>query len=203
MGSQQSTRRVTVMSDEASGVIKISDSVVDRLRNELEKPPSNSSNSSQSAKPPEPEVNQTPPPPPPPPAPKEEPVEAPAPPPQAPIPNQKPIIQYVERDPSLSSLRVKAEKEKEMAEAETYWRKRFVQQEQEHTALTHLQTNHLKVTAEKLSKMFATEKCPPICLEEREAVLQCYKSNPNRTLMCSDVVKNFSRCVHSARMASG
>ena len=51
--------------------------------------------------------------------------------PQAPVSNQKPIIQYVEKDPSLSSLRVKAEKEKELSEAETYWRKRFVQQEQE------------------------------------------------------------------------
>merc|ERR1711976_842063 len=138
---------------------------------------------------------------------KEEPVEGPAPQapqqqPQAPVSNQKPIIQYVEKEPSLSSLRVKAEKEKELSEAETYWRKRFVQQEQEHTALSHLQTNALAISSEKLSKMFATERCPPICQDEREAVLQCYKNNPNKSLMRSDGDKNFSKCVHSARMPS-
>ena len=31
----------------------------------------------------------------------------------------------------MSSLRVKAEKEKELTEAETYWRKRFAKQERE------------------------------------------------------------------------
>ena len=43
----------------------------------------------------------------------------------------KPVIQYVEKEPSLSSLRIKAEKEKELAEAESYWRKRFAKQERE------------------------------------------------------------------------
>ena len=114
---------------------QISDSVVDRLRNELEKPNSAPTPPPQTTKPPEPEPIPQPAPQPPPAA-KEEPVEVPAlqtPPqqPQAPVSNQKPIIQYVEKDPSLSSLRVKAEKEKELSEAETYWRKRFVQQEQE------------------------------------------------------------------------
>merc|ERR1712045_49087 len=36
MGAQQSSRKITVVSDEASGVIKISDSVVNRLRKEVE-----------------------------------------------------------------------------------------------------------------------------------------------------------------------
>ena len=61
MGSQQSSRRITVISDEASGVIKISDSVVNRLKEEIEgannnnqqkqernDPPSNDSPSPQS-----------------------------------------------------------------------------------------------------------------------------------------------------------
>ena len=65
--------------------------------------------------------------------------------PQAPVSNQKPIIQYVEKDPSLSSLRVKAEKEKELSEAETYWRKRFVQQEQEVSLLSSARDHSKKV----------------------------------------------------------
>jgi hypothetical protein len=41
------------------------------------------------------------------------------------------VIQYVERESSMTSLRVRAEKERELAEAEAYWRRRFVKQEQE------------------------------------------------------------------------
>lgn len=69
--------------------------------------------------------------------PSQQPPLPPSPPPQAPPASpapeqpQKPVIQYVEREPSLSSLRVKAEKEKELIEAETYWRKRFAKQEHE------------------------------------------------------------------------
>lgn len=62
-------------------------------------------------------------------------VEAPKSPPPQTTPSQqaqpKPVIQYVEKEPSLSSLRIKAEKEKELAEAEAYWRKRFAKQERE------------------------------------------------------------------------
>lgn len=59
-------------------------------------------------------------------------VAAPADPPSvAPVPQQKPVIQYVEKEPSMTSLRIKAEKEKELAEAENYWRKRFAKQERE------------------------------------------------------------------------
>lgn len=251
MGSQQSTRRVTVINDEASGVIKITDSVVDRLRNELDK-----STSNQKAAPslpaktnepvieplpaPEPEPipppppppappKETPPPPPPPPIPTPEPPkETPAPPPSQPSPPtptpppppiptpppvvqeappiiiQKPIIHVIEKEVNtITSLRVKNEKENELAEAEAYWRKRFVQQEQEHSALSHLQMSALANTADKLSRMFATERCPPLCQEQRDSVLQCCKENSQKPLLCSEAVKKFSSCVHSTRMASG
>ena len=58
----------------------------------------------------------------------------------------------------------------------------------------------LKSTAEKLAHMFGTERSLPICQEEKESVLLCYKQNSGESLKCSDAVKNFSRCVHSTRM---
>ncbi len=38
---------------------------------------------------------------------------------------------YVEREPSMSSLKVRAEKEKELAEAENYWKERIHKLEHE------------------------------------------------------------------------
>ena len=70
----------------------------------------------------------------------------------------------------------------------------------QHSTQAHLQMNALKSTAEKLSHMFGTERSLPICQEEKNSVLLCYKQNPEESLNCSDAVKNFSRCVHSTRM---
>jgi len=270
MGGQQSTRRLTVINGEATGVIKITDSVVDRLRIELDKSSVHHQHSQTVPEPPK-EQTQMPPDPPQPPPPKIEPVvevpepvvappepapvavapppppppqqevppppppqsepEPPPPPPKvevevqtepgpvppvaapkevSPAPPPKTIIQYIEKEQvqwepvhSISSLRVKAEKEREMKEAEAYWNKRFVQQEKEHSAQAHLQMSALKSTAEKLAHMFGTERSLPICQEEKESVLLCYKQNSGESLKCSDAVKNFSRCVHSTRMVSG
>jgi len=289
MGAQQSTRRLTVINDEASGVIKITDSVVDRIKSELQEqqappaatpaqpvptpaptpsPPPPAPEPTASPPPPPPPQPETgppppppaedvpPPPPPPPPPPIIKYIEKPAPPPEvivkyidkpppppevvvkyvetpAPPPEikyvekpvvtyvdkvvEKPVVEYVdkpvvvekvveriiEKESGLTSLRIRAEKEKELLEAETYWRKRFAKQEQEHTTLAHLEVATMNETAERLSKTFSIQKFPPTCLGQREELLQCYKQNPDKTLLCSEVVKNFSKCVHSTRVASG
>ena len=41
------------------------------------------------------------------------------------------LLQIVEKETGLTSLRIRAEKEKELQEAEAYWSKRFAKQEQE------------------------------------------------------------------------
>ena len=90
MGANQSTRKLTVVSDEATGVVKISDSVLERLKGEIsgeKKDPT-----PPPPPPPQPEPQREPeavaPPPPPPAAPVKPPVveetPAPAPPPAAP-----------------------------------------------------------------------------------------------------------------------
>lgn len=138
MGANQSARKVTVVNDEASGVIKISDSVVQRLKGEISGDSQQQQQQQQQSAPaPEPERVSPPPaaavePPPPPPA--QEAAPAPAPPPaqsEAVIQQQvwqRPIIQYIE-EPSISALRVKAEKEEEMKTQDDYWRDRLQKQE--------------------------------------------------------------------------
>jgi len=290
MGAQQSTRRLTVINDEASGVIKITDSVVDRIKSELHEQQSAPAAAATPAPPtqapptqaPPPEPMAAPPPPPPapevpPPAPEVPPsappssypmpppiikyveVPGPAPPPEviikyidAPPPPpevivkyidapssappeikyvekpvvtyvdkivEKPVVEYVEKpvvvekvierivekETGLTSLRIRAEKEKELQEAEAYWSKRFAKQEQEHTTLAHLEAATMNETVERLSKAFSIQKLPinPEIQKKRDELLQCYQQNPGKTLLCSEVVKDFSRSVHSSRTASG
>merc|ERR1740128_1373688 len=135
MGANQSSRKITVVNDEATGVIKISDSVVQRLKGEItgegdkeSAPVANTPSSPPPPPQPEPKVEEEIPPPPAPPV--------PLPPPQQHEQEhhhqqshvwQRPIIQYIE-EPSLSALKVKQEKEEEMKKLEDYWKSRLQNQ---------------------------------------------------------------------------
>jgi len=204
MGANQSARKVTVVNDEASGVIKISDSVVQRLKGEISGD-SQQQQQQQSAPAPEPERVSPPPaaavePPPPPPAQE----AAPAPPPaqsEAVIQQQvwqRPIIQYIE-EPSISALRVKAEKEEEMKTQDDYWRDRLQKQEESFITNAKLTEGEVIKNAKYVETLFKPAVNKEICRESEQSVLSCYESNPGKPLLCRDKVLAFTKCVSEAR----
>lgn len=216
MGANQSSRKITVVNDEATGVIKISDSVVQRLKGEItgegdkESAPVAPASSSQPPPPPpqpEPKVEEELPPPPPPP---EVTPAAPAPPPPPPQQReqehhqphvwQRPIIQYIE-EPSLSALKVKQEKEEEMKKLEDYWKSRLQNQQDEHTKMAALTEDEFNKSLKKVETLFATVGTQSVCRDESEAVRGCYANNKNKSLRCRESVQSFSSCVSAARLA--
>jgi len=254
MGQNQSTRKITVVNDEVSGVIKISDAVVQRLKGEItggaapEPASAPTPAPAAVAPPPEPKVEATTPPPPPveivPPPPVETPplVETPPPPPPdvvavpppvseplpppppppvaepavvapppaavpeaappAPAPShvwQRPIIQYIE-EPSLSALRVRAEKEEELKRLEEYWKDRLQKQEENHIANAKLTEEEILKSAKHVETLFTPASSREICRDSRLAVQSCYSENPSKPLLCRDIVKEFSSCVSKARL---
>lgn len=204
MGANQSARKVTVVNDEASGVIKISDSVVQRLKGEISGD-SQQQQQQQSSPAPEPEkvapppaapVEPTPPPPPPAPA-----APAPAPPSEPVIQQQvwqRPIIQYIE-EPSISALRVKAEKEEEMKTQDDYWRERLQKQEESFIANAKLTEGEIIKNAKYVETLFKPAVNKEICRESQQSVLSCYESNPGKPLLCREQVLAFTKCVSEAR----
>jgi len=251
MGAQQSTRKITVVNDEVSGVIKISDAVVQRLKGEITggaAPEPAPAPTPVLAPPPpsEPKVEATPPPPPPPveipppvaeeilptPPPAKEasppeidtsppptvselppsPPSAPSDPvPPAPVPEipepaptpshvwQRPIIQYIE-EPSLSALRVRAEKEEELKRLEEYWKDRLQKQEENHIANAKLTEEEILKSAKHVETLFTPASNREICRESRLAVQSCYSENSSKPLLCRDKIKEFSSCVSKARL---
>ena len=229
MGAQQSSRRITVVNDEASGVIKISDSVVNRLKEEIE----GANNNQQKPDPPAPVREPLPTPPPvfeePPTPPPEEHINDPpsevisetgmSPPPQdiavaavkqesQPVESatpqeprpQRPIIHYVE-EPSLSSLRIRAEKEKELNDLDNHWRKRMHDVEQEKTTISNLQAASISMSVKELEDILDYKPVAPVCTSQRSLVTKCLKENKGKPLNCADYVKEFSNCANSARLS--
>jgi len=252
MGQNQSTRKITVVNDEVSGVIKISDAVVQRLKGEITggaaPEPASAPTPVPAAPPPEPKIEaptppppppveivppppveapplvETPPPPPPevvavpppvseplppPPPPASEPAPPPPPPaavpeaaPPAPAPShvwQRPIIQYIE-EPSLSALRVRAEKEEELKRLEEYWKDRLQKQEENHIANAKLTEEEIVKSAKHVETLFTPASSREICRDSRLAVQSCYSENPSKPLLCRDKIKEFSSCVSKARL---
>jgi len=204
MGANQSARKVTVVNDEASGVIKISDSVVQRLKGEISGDSQQQQQQQQQSSPaPEPEKVAPPPaapveptPPPPPPA-----APAPAPPSEPVIQQQvwqRPIIQYIE-EPSISALRVKAEKEEEMKTQDDYWRERLQKQEESFIANAKLTEGEIIKNAKYVETLFKPAVNKEICRESQQSVLSCYESNPGKPLLCREQVLAFTKCVSEAR----
>lgn len=242
MGQNQSTRKITVVNDEVSGVIKISDAVVQRLKGEITggaapepaptpapAPAPSSEPKVEASPPPPPPVEIVPPPPieapppvetpqpppveavaePPPPPPASEPTAPPAPPAAvteaaspAPGPShvwQRPIIQYIE-EPSLSALRVRAEKEEELKRLEDYWKDRLQKQEENHIANAKLTEEEINKSAKHVETLFTPASSREICRDSRLAVQSCYSENPSKPLLCRDKIKEFSSCVSKARL---
>lgn len=128
---------------------------------------------------------------------------------------------------TMSALEVRRQKEEELRKNDDYWQARLKKQEQDlqKTAallekeynetvqfveifLPHLDEFHLKpITClfyqfDQVRKRFENSapqyKLPP-CKEVKAKVVECYKSNANQTLNCSDVVADFENCVQSHR----
>ncbi|TRY71180.1 hypothetical protein TCAL_12355 [Tigriopus californicus] len=208
MGQGQSNpRKITVINDEAPGVIKISDSVVQRIKDEVagqkdqpgpapaptgnEAPTSNS----EPAPPPEPANSPSPP----------AAAQYHPPPPQYPNGSSPtsagPYVQYVS-EPSLSALKVRAEKEEELRQVEEYWQSRLQETRNHQLKATAINEESLHNTIAAVEKLFLKGRQAPICQEPKHAVLQCYKQNPKQSLNCAQEVKSFAQCIESARLNS-
>merc|ERR1712062_71268 len=113
---------------------------------------------------------------------------------------QRPIIHYVE-EPSLSSLRIRAEKEKELNDLDSHWRKRMQEVEQEKTTLSNLQAASIVMSVKELEDVLNYKPIAPICSEQRNMVTKCLQENSGQPLNCGTYVKEFSNCANSARLS--
>merc|ERR1719189_1715340 len=85
---------------------------------------------------------------------------------------QRPIIHYVE-EPSLSSLRIRAEKEKELNDLDNHWRKRMQEVEQEKITMSNLQAASIAMSVKELEDVLHYEPVAPVCTSQRNMITKC------------------------------
>lgn len=138
------------------------------------------------------------------PAPEPAPVPAPvveAVPPVAEAPHvvyARPIIQYVE-EPSISALRVRQEKEQEMVALQEQWQDRLAKLEEAHRRESAVTKEQIEASVGLVHNLFKPAPSREVCRSGRQAVQDCYSSNPSKPLLCRDMVLEFSKCVRESR----
>ncbi|KAI4483823.1 hypothetical protein M0802_013297 [Mischocyttarus mexicanus] len=205
MGSEQSTRSLTISNEEEVGVIKVSSAVVERLAQGINK------NSNQTVKK---EVKSFTP---------TQPTNSTVP-PSSPLsssssssslssqshknigetPSAYPAYYYPEL--TLSALEMQHQKEKELHAQNDYWQKRLKNMQNKHSIIDILLEEEYKKTVmefhpvEKGQKGTDSLSSEQLCAAGKEKVLKCYQDHPKETLKCSNLVEEFSNCVDQRRM---
>lgn len=194
--SQTSNRKITVVNDEVAGVIKISDSVVRRLKGELKqgrdetKAPSQpavyqNDNSNDVAKP-SPQAASS----------------SALPPVTAPVITVKESNAYgnIMEEAHLTALKIRQEKEAELRRVEEHWRNQLLNLTNHYNELSQLTEAEYRAAIHDVEIAFAKTSFSNVCSDQKERVLKCYKEHKDRPLECAGEVKEFAACVQKFRL---
>jgi coiled-coil-helix-coiled-coil-helix domain-containing protein 3 len=176
MGGSQSTntRRISVLNDDPSSVIKVSDSVVQRLKGETEvkenqsesRPVSKSQSDDQKV--------------------------------TSSFPHS-----YYGRGTPKTSLEIRQDKEAALRENDQYWEKRLKTLEENHMMINRKMEEEYKKAAKEVEELFsrlpARREQPP-CTNAGHYVKKCYQQNPREVLKCAKEVEAFVACVDMKRV---
>lgn len=175
MGGLQSTgtRRISVPNDDTSGVIKVSDSVVQRLKGgaEIKESQSESTPVSQPQSDVQPVTSSFPP--------------------------------YYGRGTPKTSLEIRQDKEEALRENDQYWEKRLKTMEDNHMMMSRRMEEEYKQAAKEVEELFSrlpAKREQPPCANAGEYVKSCYQKNPGEILKCAKEVEAFAACVDMKRI---
>ncbi|XP_047985148.1 uncharacterized protein LOC125225456 [Leguminivora glycinivorella] len=94
------------------------------------------------------------------------------------------------------------------ASEEAYWARRIEGLKRAHEKINSGMQIEYQKTLKEASDLFElaqkdkiANKLPP-CQEEKAKVLQCYSTNPDKSLLCAVLVNDFNECVCKSRVAA-
>ncbi|XP_076652055.1 coiled-coil-helix-coiled-coil-helix domain containing 3 [Halictus rubicundus] len=187
MGAGQSARRLTIDNEEEIDVIKLSNSVVQRLTQKMNEPNVQSGNEVRPITMTQPFANKA----------------VPPPPPQSEgAPSGYPVYYYPQL--TLTALEIQQQKEQELLTQDQYWQRRLENLEKHHLKINQIIDEEYKKAVEELyvdqdKKKLNIQNSVQPCLESTTKVLKCYQENSKEILKCSNLVEEFSNCVDQRR----
>jgi len=167
MGSSQSTRKISISNPEVDGLIKVTENVVDRLR-------SNTVVADTTSVPVREESQ------------KEGFESTPASTATTTVPD------------FTSSLQIRREIEGEIKANNYYWESRIRKLQEAHRRINHELSSEYQKALTDVDKYFAklsVKTDVDSCTDSKQLLVDCYKRNKHRSLLCSKEVQHFNDCV--------
>lgn len=106
-------------------------------------------------------------------------------------------------EPTVTSMELRRQKEIELRENDIFWKNRIAQLEANITKTNAVMEKEYKAAIDDVHKRFAAGTGiyqPPPCQEAKARVIACYRQNPGETLRCSQEVAMFTNCVANTRI---
>ncbi|GAB6029145.1 hypothetical protein CHUAL_004922 [Chamberlinius hualienensis] len=202
--SGSTTRKITIVNDEQSGVIKVSDAVVRRLKGESEQhnaaAPAPPSTASKQSSVPQPPAVETP--------------IAPLNPPPSAFEHQRiysvpPEHDYSRRSVGLpyeelyqQAMHLRQERDEQIRRIDSRWRERVETVEKHNSVIENNMKENYEATVNEIHNLFPKWHCGSVCKERETVVLDCFKSNLKTSLNCAEEVRDFRHCVQEAKLTS-
>ncbi|XP_017475177.1 PREDICTED: uncharacterized protein LOC108365617 [Rhagoletis zephyria] len=198
MGAAHSTEpRSVSMDNPNSGVIDVSDEVVQRLKRGISKQAKENAASAVASEPqtplPKKDVPPTP----------VKPTVAPVPVPPTVVYQAPPTVYVAPSGTTITAADMARQKEAELKQNDAMWRQRLADLEKTLKKTNAIMEKEYSSAVEDVRQRFATaspvHQLPP-CQDLKAQVIACYRANPGQTLQCSSEVAAFRECVNLNRI---
>ncbi|XP_072097300.1 coiled-coil-helix-coiled-coil-helix domain containing 3a [Mobula birostris] len=93
------------------------------------------------------------------------------------------------------------EKEEELQKLNAYYKEQMSRLENRSAQFYKVTTEEYQKAVAEAESKFKRYESRPICAELQEDVLRCYQQNPEQTLSCSALAKQYVHCINYARQS--
>ncbi|XP_038667742.1 coiled-coil-helix-coiled-coil-helix domain containing 3a isoform X2 [Scyliorhinus canicula] len=93
------------------------------------------------------------------------------------------------------------EKEKELQKLNAYYKEQMTRLEDRSSEFYKLTTEQYQTAVSEVESKFKRYESRPVCAELQEDVLRCYQKNPDQTLSCSALAKQYMHCINYAKQS--
>ncbi|XP_053318172.1 MICOS complex subunit MIC19 [Spea bombifrons] len=91
------------------------------------------------------------------------------------------------------------EKERELKKQDAYYKDQLARLEERSAQFYKVTTEEYQKAASDVETKFKRYEAHPICADLQAKILQCYQQNPQQTLSCSALARQYLQCVNSAK----
>ncbi|XP_044135930.1 MICOS complex subunit MIC19 [Bufo gargarizans] len=93
------------------------------------------------------------------------------------------------------------EKERELKRQDEYYKEQLARLEERSAQFYKVTTEQYRSAANTVEARFKRYESHPVCADLQTQILQCYQQNPQQTLTCSTLARQYLQCVTSAKQS--